>query len=140
MAKYRQAHGVEDFAAFLLSEQWPHLENDPALFHHALATSGAVSNVVRASQGEHGPDRPLSGGWSRRRAHRWPTGYCSNADTGTMSRRYKKSEEVDDRRVQPRFITSDLFSEKQVHERHLKWQYALRFSTRPQFGAVRSGS
>lgn len=39
IAKYRQAHSVEDLAAFLLSEQWPHLENDPALFHHALATS-----------------------------------------------------------------------------------------------------
>lgn len=38
-AKYRVAHSVEDLAAFLLSEQWPHLENDPALFHHALATS-----------------------------------------------------------------------------------------------------
>lgn len=39
MAKYRQARSVEDLAAFLLSEQWPHLENDPAAFHHALATS-----------------------------------------------------------------------------------------------------
>jgi hypothetical protein len=38
-AKYRQAHSVEDLAAFLLSEKWPHLENDPAAFHHALATS-----------------------------------------------------------------------------------------------------
>ncbi|XAZ26084.1 DUF982 domain-containing protein (plasmid) [Sinorhizobium sp. B11] len=28
-----------DLAAFLLSEKWPHLENDPARFHHALATS-----------------------------------------------------------------------------------------------------
>lgn len=38
-AKYRQAHSVEDLAAFLLSEKWPHLENDPSAFHRALATS-----------------------------------------------------------------------------------------------------
>ncbi|GAA3069186.1 hypothetical protein GCM10010520_15990 [Rhizobium viscosum] len=39
VGKYRQARSVEDLAAFLLSEQWPHLENDPAPFHHALMTS-----------------------------------------------------------------------------------------------------
>jgi len=39
MSKYRQAYSVEDLAAFLLSEKWPPVENDPARFHCALATS-----------------------------------------------------------------------------------------------------
>lgn len=39
MSKYRHAHSVEDLAAFLFSEKWPHVENDPARFYHALATS-----------------------------------------------------------------------------------------------------
>ncbi|TCR94788.1 DUF982 domain-containing protein [Rhizobium sp. BK418] len=39
MAKYRQASSVEDLAGFLLSERWPHLENDTETFHRALATA-----------------------------------------------------------------------------------------------------
>lgn len=113
--------------------------NSMNVFWHAAA---AVSNVVRASQGEHGAGRPLSGGWSRRSAHRWPTGYCSNADAGRdHAWEVQKSEQVDDRRVQPRFITTDLFSEKQVHQRYaLSGDTRYVFSTRPQCGAVRSVS